>query len=511
MKSQIGKVFLVGAGPGDPDLITLRGIDLIRDADVILYDGLVNPSILEYAHPSAVRVCVGKHGHGGMWTQSEIDEQTVQFAKQGHKVVRLKGGDTAIFARTAEEVDRLIDEEIPYEIVPGITAAQAVTPYAGIPLTHRDWASSVAFVTGQLQPSDGSHDSDESLDWRGLSAFPGTLVFYMGVTTAKIWSQQLITHGKPRNTPVALIRRVSWPDQEVVQCELGTIEKTLAQIGKFRPPVIAVVGDVASAANRMDWFARRPLFGKCYLIPSPTSTAIALRGKLARLGAECCSSPALEIHPPDDWSEIDSIIRNMESFCWVVFSSANGIDYLLKRIAELGLDCRIFGKSKIATVGRATADRLSEYGLKSDLIPSGKQSVKELAEQLSGSIEPYSKPVLFIRTDRGKKEGIDWLESKGIQCISGNVYKQVPLSEWPPSTLDFLAKVQHLNILATSQNIAECTVKLLGDNLARNATWFCLSSEIADRLAELECSNCIVSERSDLDSLVQSVVQNEQK
>jgi uroporphyrin-III C-methyltransferase len=249
----VGKVFLIGAGPGDAGLITVRGAQLIGRSDVVLYDGLVNESLLDYAPQHAIKICVGKHGHGGQWHQNQIDDEIVRHANQGKLVARLKGGDTAIFARTAEEIERLIQENIPYEVVPGITAALAASAFAGIPLTHRDWSSAVALVTGQMQYTDENSDNEESLDWKALAQFPGTLVMYMGVTTADHWSKKLIDSGMPPATPVAIIRRCSWPDQTVLRCELGSVATTIAATPGLRPPVTLVWQDHLGHEPWSDW------------------------------------------------------------------------------------------------------------------------------------------------------------------------------------------------------------------------------------------------------------------
>jgi uroporphyrinogen III methyltransferase / synthase len=317
--AQYGKVILVGAGPGDEGLITVRGMQCLQQADVILYDGLANEGLLRYAKPEATILCVGKHGHGGLWTQKEIDEKTVEFAKQGKQVVRLKGGDTTIFARTSEEIERLIAEGISFEVVPGITAALAVSAYTGIPLTHRDWASAVALITGQLQPIDGDIVPEDELDWHSLAHFRGTLVFYMGVTTAKVWSQKLIQHGKSPSTPVALARRVSWPDQSVVCCELATVASTIEQLKGFRPPVIAIVGDVVNMSTSHDWLSRSSLQGKRLIVASPAPTSDKLSQSLESLGSRVERQPSIEIGDPLDWSNTDTLIRRSFGDCknWV--------------------------------------------------------------------------------------------------------------------------------------------------------------------------------------------------
>src|SRR4051812_15053965 len=241
MPKTVGKVFLVGAGPGDPGLLTLRGAECLRSADVVLYDYLASPQLLAFARAGAELVCLGRHGHGRLLSQTEINDAVVGHALAGRTVVRLKGGDPAVFARLAEELDALEAANVPYEIVPGITAAQAASSYATIPLTDRDEASCVAFVTGQEKHDQSSSDT---LDYAAISKFPGTIVFYMGVTTAGAWSRALIAHGKRADTPVAIVRRCSWPDQQTFFTTLRELGETV-QTKKLRPPAIVIVGEVA--------------------------------------------------------------------------------------------------------------------------------------------------------------------------------------------------------------------------------------------------------------------------
>ncbi len=239
-----GVVYLVGAGPGDPGLITVRGRECLEQADYVLYDGLTNASLLDYAS-GAICESVGKHGSVDksnaqpIWTQPQINARIVELAKAGHTVVRLKGGDPAVFARTAEELEVLAAEGIAFEVVPGITAALAAASYVGIPITHRRHASAVALITGQQQ----TDETPQNIDWDALARFPGTIVFYMGVTTASQWSHELMAAGKSPMTPAAIVRRCTWSDQSVVRCRLEEVAATLTPASKMRPPVIVIIGE----------------------------------------------------------------------------------------------------------------------------------------------------------------------------------------------------------------------------------------------------------------------------
>ena len=248
-RAAMGKVFLVGAGPGDPGLITVRGMQCLGLADVVLFDGLANPQLLELA-PQAEHISVGKHGCSPIWQQDAIHTKLIELAKAGRTVVRLKGGDPAVFARTAEELDALESAQIPFEVVPGITAALAAASYVGIPITHREHASAVAFITGQQQ----TRDTPQQIDWESLARFPGTIVFYMGVTTVGKWTSNLQKAGKSPDTPVAIVRRCTWNDQRVVRCSLAEVVEMLTPATKMRPPVIVIIGEVAALGEQLDWF-----------------------------------------------------------------------------------------------------------------------------------------------------------------------------------------------------------------------------------------------------------------
>ena len=312
--NRLGKVYLVGAGPGDPGLITWRGVECLRRADAVLYDYLVNPRILVHARPGAELQCLGRHGGSPnahmeigdrIMPQADVNRRLIELARAGGTVVRLKGGDPAVFGRLAEEADALAAAGIPLEIVPGITAALAAGSYAGIMLTHRDEASAVALVTGR----ETDDKQSAGLDFAALAAFPGTLVFYMGLTTAGRWTAELIAHGKPADTPAAIVRRCSWPDQTVIRTTLGRVSEELTA-AKMRPPVIVIVGSVA-AATACDWFASRPLFGQQILVTRPFDQAETLCSRLAELGRNVSCSRRSKSVPPADWSPVDSALARL--------------------------------------------------------------------------------------------------------------------------------------------------------------------------------------------------------
>jgi uroporphyrinogen III methyltransferase/synthase len=454
-----GMVYLIGAGPGDPGLITLRGCEVLRRADLVLYDYLVNAQILEQAAPSAERICLGRHGRGKLVPQDEINRTLVREAGRGRVVARLKGGDPAVFARAAEEVDALTAAGVPFEIVPGITAALAAGSYAGIPITHRDVASSVALVTGQEKP--GKEAS--ALDYGALARFPGTLVFYMGVTTAPVWSRALLDAGKPPDTPAAIVRRCSWPDQQVIACTLGEIPDVLAA-KKIRPPALVIVGEVARLRQARTWFERRPLFGQTVLVTRPEHQARELREPLAELGARVLIQPAIEISDPPDWVPVDRAIADVRSYHWLVFSSANGVRYFLNRLLASGHDLRRLGEAKIAAIGPATAETLAEYHLRADLQPA-EYRAESLAAALAA--EARGRRFLLLRASRGREVLADDLRAAGGEVEQIVVYQSRDAAA-PDAEIAAALKAGEIAwTTVTSSAIARSLVRLFGDDLRK--------------------------------------------
>jgi uroporphyrinogen III methyltransferase/synthase len=456
----LGTVFLVGAGPGDPGLITWRGAECLRRADAVLYDYLVNPRVLEHARPGAERVCLGRHGRDRIMAQAEINARLIALAQAGRTVVRLKGGDPVVFGRLAEEVEALTAAGIPYQIVPGVTAALAAGSYAGIPITHRDQASAVALVTGQ----EGEGKEQTGLDYAALATFPGTLVFYMGVTTAPEWTAALIAAGKPSDTPAALVRRCTWPDQRTIRCTLAEVPARVKS-EKLRPPAIVIVGDVADLAPAESWFTARPLFGTRVLVTRPREQAEGLLGPLEDLGGGCLIQPVIEISPPPDWGPVDSSLRRLDQFDWLVFSSANGVRHLLDRLLSGEGDLRALGQIKLAVIGPGTAEALAGYHLKADLCPD-EYRAESLAAALAG--EAKGKRFLLARASRGREVLADELTAAGAQVEQIVVYESRDVTATEEDVAAALAAGQIDWITVTSSAIARSLVALFGESLRKS-------------------------------------------
>jgi uroporphyrinogen III methyltransferase/synthase len=458
VNESVGKVVLVGAGPGDPGLLTLRGAEALQSADVVFYDYLASPQLLKTAPRDVQLVCLGRHGQGRIYSQEEINERVVAEAKKGKFVVRLKGGDPAIFGHLAEELDMLETARIPYEVVPGISAACAASSYTGIPITHRDTASCVTFVTGQEQ---AGKEQNTELDYAALANTPGTLVFYMGVTTAAKWSQSLIEHGKSPETPIAIIRRCSLPDQTTFTGTLGDISERL-WTENLRPPAIVIVGEVARHAPTQNWFSAQPLFGQTVLVTRPAAQASEMTTSLAALGAAIVCQPAIEIAPPDDWSSVDKAIQQLSTFDWIVFSSRNGVRYFLDRIEKLGQDSRALAGVQIAAIGPATVAQLANYALRADLCPEVHR-----AEALAEALLPNAsgQKMLLVRASRGREVLAEMLTSGGVEVQQVVSYISRDVHTADPEVMDMLAQGKIDWVTVTSSAIARAIVHLYGSQL----------------------------------------------
>ena len=497
-KKTTGRVSLVGAGPGDPGLITLRGIECLRRADVVMFDYLVNSVIVEHAPPSAERICLGKHGRSRIWPQDEINRRLVELAKAGKQVVRLKGGDPAVFARSAEEIDALRQHGIEFEVVPGITAALAAGSYAGIPITHRKLASAVALVTGH----EGNDKESGGVDYGALAAFPGTLVVYMGVTTAPKWTSALISAGRSADTPTAIVRRCSLPDQRMIQCTLGEVAGKMTGENQIRPPAVVIVGEVTTLASTLSWFEKRPLFGRTIMVTRPLLQGSSLASSLAELGANVVVQPAIAITEPEDWQPVDTAIERLNEYDWLVFSSTNGVQFFFERLFNRGHDMRALGGIKLASVGPGTVDELASYHLQVDLQPDDFRS-ESLAAALAKNAR--GKRFLLPRASRGREVLPDDLRTAGGIVDQIVVYRSLDV-ECPDSDVATrLAKGDIHWITVTSSAIARSLVQMFGDDL-RQSRLASLSPITSNTLRELGFEPTIEANVHNMQGLIDALL-----
>jgi len=452
-----GRVYLVGAGPGDPGLITIRGVECLGRADLVLYDYLVNPALLEYVRPTAKRVCLGHHRTQRSVPQEEIHSRMIEAARAGQTVVRLKGGDPDIFGQSAQETAALRAAGIPYETIPGVTAALAAAGYAGIPITLSSHASAVALVTGQER-----HDkASPQLDYAALAAFPGTLIFYMGVTSARRWSEALVRHGKPAETPVMIVRRCTWPDQTTVRCTLGTVSDAISA-QQIRPPAVIVVGEVVGLAPEVSWFMRRPLFGTRILVTRPKDQVPDLAKPLSELGAEVLVQPVIQIEAPSCWDAVDEALDRLATYDWLAFSSSNGVRYFLDRLLSTRGDLRRLGNVRLAAIGPGTADELARYHLKADLVPE-EYRAEALAEALAN--EASGQRFLLVRASRGREVLAETLLAAGGIVDQVVVYNNTDVVEQDPRIAEAMAAGKIDWVTVTSSTIARSLIRLFGESL----------------------------------------------
>lgn len=416
-KKIIGTVSLVGAGPGDPGLLTLKAQDRLKRAQIVFYDHLVNPEILQHC-PQAILRHVGKQGYGPHASQRKIELQLIRSAKKYFRIVRLKGGDPFIFGRGGEEAEALQAAGIPFEVVPGVTSAVAVPAYAGIPLTHRSFGSSVCFVTGH--EAAGGPSLGKS-DWRRL-AKERTLVFLMGVKSLRKNFLQLQKYGKNPKTPAAIVQWGTYPRQRTLQGTLANLPD-LAQAAGIASPAVTIVGPVVSLRNSLRWYDRPPLLGKTIVLTRPQGAADSLEKSLLEQGAKVIHIPALKIVPPSSWVKVDAAIRRIQDYDWLIFTSVHGVEKFFSRVPR-GEKCRRFLKKvRFAVVGPATGQALEKLGWKAHLMPP-KLTSRDLGRALK-KMGIRGKKILFLRAAHGRDDMIDELRNSGAQLDLLPVYRTI--------------------------------------------------------------------------------------
>jgi uroporphyrinogen III methyltransferase/synthase len=418
MKSK-GQVYLVGAGPGDPGLLTLRGAELLRRAEVVVYDMLVNPALLLLAPPSAECISRGRRGQAASLTQDQLNELIIQRAREGKCVVRLKGGDPYIFGRGAEEAEALAAAKIPFEVVPGVSSVIAAPNCAGIPLTHRRHCSSFTVMTGHEDPASPGFEQEIA----ALARVPGTKVVLMGLKRIRDWSQALMRHGVAPATPAALIE---WGTTGRQKSVAGTLEQIadLAERHRISPPALTVIGDVVQLRSTLNWFEHRPLFGQRIVVTRAREQAGPLARRLTELGADVLEIPTIRVVPPDRKQEIVDALLDLNAYDWLVFTSVNGVDAFFDIFFKRFQDLRDIGGVRIAAVGPATAAKLREYHLQVDLVPE-----EALASKIATAFRAYESienlKICLLRAEVANSDLPEALEELGAIVDDVAVYKTV--------------------------------------------------------------------------------------
>lgn len=429
------KVSLVGAGPGDPGLLTLRGRELLREADVIIYDALINTDILKYAKKDAELIYVGKVAGNHALPQDEINSLLAQCAREKGRVVRLKGGDPYIFGRGGEEAEYLAKEGIPFEEVPGISSAIAAPAYAGIPLSHRDFCSAITIVTGHENPEKNA----STLDWNALAHSNATLVFVMGMKNLPSIASRLMAAGMAPDMPAAVIYRGTTPMQRSLFASLAELPAA-AQAENFTNPSVIVVGKVVSLHEELDWIKSKSLLGRRIMVTRAREQASDLADMLARDGAEVLEFPSLAIQALSDYSELDAAITRLADYDWLIFTSVNGVRFFWERLDKAGKDGRALASVKIAAIGPATASALEKRGIRTDLIPSSyvAEQVAEALLQMEGG-DMAGKRVLLPRAAEARMVLPETLAGAGAEVDVIPVYEAKPVNANAAQIGDLLA------------------------------------------------------------------------
>lgn len=413
------KVYLIGAGPGDPGLLTIKGKDVLQKADVVVYDYLASDALLGYARPDAERVYVGKIAGNHALSQDGINKLIVEKAKEGKIVARLKGGDPYIFGRGGEEAEELLAAGVPFEEIPGISSTIAGPAYAGIPLTHRNFSSSVTLITGHENP-----DKPGSVhNWKALAASANTLVFVMGMKNLPDIARNLIEAGLPADTPAALVHWGTTAKHRSLAATIGTLPEEAVKNG-FTNPSVIVVGKVVSLHDRLNWFEQKPLLGRSVVVTRAREQASGLAAQLAELGAEVIQFPTIDIRPLADYADVDAAVRDLPRYDWLIFTSANGVKCFWERLEAQGLDARALHGLQVAAIGPATAQAVRERGIAPDFVPDA-----YIAESIAkGLIEKGmdGKKILLPRAREAREVLPEELRKAGAEVHVLPVYETVP-------------------------------------------------------------------------------------
>ena len=474
-----GKVFLVGAGPGDPGLITVKGMRALEEAQVVVYDRLVDPVLLQAVPENAERIFVGKARGRQQLTQPEINQLLVDKASQGLSVVRLKGGDPFVFGRGGEEALELKANGLPFEVIPGVTSAIAGPAYAGIPLTHRGISTSLTIVSGSEDPS----KPESSVPWKVLAKKGSTLVVLMGWASLEKIIGTLQLEGLPSTTPVALVQWGTWSEQHTVT---GNIE-TILELGKdagLTPPVVTVIGEVVNLRKELAWFDQRTLFGKRVLITRSRSQASRLRTLLEQAGANTVELPTIQIGPLEDFAALDSTLAKLHEYDWVIFASTNAVDSVFQRLESKSKDARALAGTTVGAIGPATAQALSRRGITADFVPSRPVSevvLKELSDR-----NWHGASVLLPSADIGRDELEQGLANMGATVNRLAAYRNLPVEG--VSELAKQAFIDGVDVVTfTSSSTVRNLVEMLnGDRNALNASFIaCIGPVTAATAREL--------------------------
>jgi uroporphyrinogen III methyltransferase/synthase len=496
MAPRPGVVYLVGAGPGDPGLMTVRGAELVASADVILYDRLIPQAALSGAREDAELVYVGKRPGAPEIPQSEIETTMVERARAGRSVVRLKGGDPFVFGRGGEEAETLAAAGVPFEVVPGVTAGVAAPAYAGIPVTHREDASAVAFVAGHEDPSkDGS-----TIDWDALARFRGTLVLYMSVKRLPDVAARLIAGGRSADEPAAAVERGTTPAQRTVSATLADLPDAVAAAG-IAPPAVMLIGPVAARRETIGWLERRPLFGLRVVVTRARAQASGLAATLAALGADVIELPAIRVVPRIDSAEVSDAVGAIHSYALVCLTSPNGVRLLFDALEAAGLDARALANATVAAIGPGTARALAARGIRADVVPE--RSVAEALVESLEAVDVTDRPVLVARAADARDVLPDALRERRAKVDVVALYETVA-EEPDPEAVEAASSADYVTF--TSSSTVRNFVAAIGGGFPDRARVVSIGPVTSEAAREAGLTVDLEAESHDLDGLVEALV-----
>lgn len=500
-----GKVYLIGAGPGDYRLLTLKACDCLKQADTVVYDRLADARILQYAPQDAEYIYVGKASSQHTMTQDKICQLLVDLAKEGKTVVRLKGGDPFVFGRGGEEALLLQENDLPFEIVPGVTSAISVPAYAGIPVTHRGIAASFAVVTGHEDPTKDNSD----INWQQLATATDTVVFLMGVANLPKITAKLMENGRSGDTPVAIIRWGTKAQQQVWASTVAEVAE-MAKREQIKPPCIFLVGNVVKLREKLAWFDNpqlKPLFGKRILVTRSRAQASRLTAGLEDLGADCLEAPAIRIQPPaDNYAALDKAIGSLADFDWIIYTSANGVEHFFSRLSEAGLDSRSLCDKKICAIGSATAQALEKHGIKADIVPK-EYRAEGILSAMYGKLKEGDK-VLLPRAAEARSILPEELKRQGADVVVATAYETVAGEADGMALSEELANGSIDAVTFTSSSTVKNLLKLLGDNapeLLKNVKIAAIGPITAETCKQNGLQVTVQAQEYTIDGLIQAV------
>ena len=496
MSARAGVVYLVGAGPGDPGLMTARSLALIGSADAIYYDRLIPPGALDGAREEAELVYVGKAPGVPSVPQEEIGERLIEAARSGKSVVRLKGGDPFVFGRGGEEGEALREAGVEFELVPGITAGVAASAYAGIPVTHRDDASAVAFVTGHEDPE----KEESALDWEALARFPGTLVFYMGVKRLSDNAAALIAAGRDADEPAAAVERGTMEGQRAVVATLGTLAEAVAR-EEVKAPALIVVGSVVARRESLAWLERRPLHGRRVVVTRARAQASGLAKALRNLGAEVVELPAIRIEPTIESDEAKRAVNRIGDYALIVLTSPNGVRLLFDAMRAAGRDARALAGATVAAIGPGTARALARGGIAADIVPE-RFVAESLVESLA-TVEVSGKRVLVARAADARDVIPEHLAGRGAEVDVVALYETVR-EEPSPDAVEAAQAADYVTF--TSSSTVRNLTEALGERFPKDARIVSIGPVTSEAVRDAGLEVDVEAQRHDIDGLVAALL-----